>query len=192
RGTGHDGRAPGSHPQRTARGRRSRRLLASRLAARRSRPNRSPPLRPRTGRRTSGEGGRVVRPHDPPSRPSSSIILHPFSFILPPMLSSEPLLSALQASLSPVVLISGIGLLLLSMTNRLGRVVDRSRALARDIRASGLDAAERKVLRLQIRILFKRGRLLVAAIGLCVLSLFLTAVLVGYLFLHFKIGRAHV
>jgi hypothetical protein len=104
------------------------------------------------------------------------------------MLSSEPLLSALQASLSPVVLISGIGLLLLSMTNRLGRVVDRSRALARDIRASGLDAAERKVLRLQIRILFKRGRLLVAAIGLCVLSLFLTAVLVGYLFLHFTAG----
>lgn len=104
------------------------------------------------------------------------------------MLPPDPLLAALQASVSPVVLISGIGLLLLSMTNRLGRVVDRSRALARDARSGELDAADRKLIRLQIRILFKRGRLLVAAIGLCVLSLFLVSVLVGYLFVHFTAG----
>jgi len=103
-------------------------------------------------------------------------------------LLEDPLLAALQASVSPVVLISGIGLLLLSMTNRLARVVDRSRALAREARTDDLSKAEKRVLRVQIRILFQRGRILVAAIGLCVLSLFLVAVLVGYLFVHFASG----
>ncbi len=104
------------------------------------------------------------------------------------ILPTDPLLAALQASVSPVVLISGIGLLLLSMTNRLGRVVDRSRALARDAHHDNLTKAERRQLRVQIRILYQRGRMLVAAIGLCVLSLFLVAVLVGYLFIHFTAG----
>jgi hypothetical protein len=103
-------------------------------------------------------------------------------------LLNDPLIAALQASVSPVVLISGIGLLLLSMTNRLGRVVDRSRTLARDARHEELSAVERRLLRVQVRILYHRGRLLVAAIGLCTLSLFLVAVLVGYLFLHFTAG----
>ncbi len=36
----------------------------------------------------------------------------------------------LQVAVSPVILISGVGLLLLSMTNRLGRVIDRARSIA--------------------------------------------------------------
>jgi hypothetical protein len=67
-------------------------------------------------------------------------------------------------------------------------VVDRSRTLARDARHEELSAVERRLLRVQVRILYHRGRLLVAAIGLCTLSLFLVAVLVGYLFLHFTAG----
>jgi hypothetical protein len=39
---------------------------------------------------------------------------------------------ALQLAVSPVILISAYGLLLLSMTNRLGRAIDRARQLARD------------------------------------------------------------
>lgn len=39
---------------------------------------------------------------------------------------------ALQLAVSPVILISAYGLLLLSMTNRLGRAIDRARQLVRE------------------------------------------------------------
>jgi hypothetical protein len=45
------------------------------------------------------------------------------------MTSLRELLPALQTAIGPVILISGVGLLLLSMTNRLGRVIDRARKL---------------------------------------------------------------
>ena len=35
------------------------------------------------------------------------------------------LIPVLQTAIGPMILISGVGLLLLSMTNRLGRVIDR-------------------------------------------------------------------
>ena len=44
----------------------------------------------------------------------------------------------LQVATGPVILISGIGLLLLTMTNRLGRTIDRARILCREpLDASG-------------------------------------------------------
>ena len=46
------------------------------------------------------------------------------------------LIPILQVAIGPVILISGVGLLLLSMTNRLGRVIDRARLLVK-----GLDHA---------------------------------------------------
>ena len=42
----------------------------------------------------------------------------------------ETLIRILHASISPVALISGVGLLILSMTNRFARVTDRLRELA--------------------------------------------------------------
>jgi hypothetical protein len=49
------------------------------------------------------------------------------------MLMAE-LISVLQMAIGPVVLISGVGLLILSLTNRLGRVIDRGRTLAAEMR----------------------------------------------------------
>ncbi len=40
----------------------------------------------------------------------------------------------LQSSISPIVLISGVGLLLLSLSNRLGRTTDRSRDIVKELR----------------------------------------------------------
>jgi len=40
---------------------------------------------------------------------------------------TSEIVPVLQTAISPVVLISGVGLLLLTMTNRLGRIVDRAR-----------------------------------------------------------------
>jgi hypothetical protein len=44
------------------------------------------------------------------------------------------LIQFLQLSLAPVTLISGVGLLLLSMTNRFARTTDRARGLVKDAR----------------------------------------------------------
>ncbi len=40
----------------------------------------------------------------------------------------------LQVAIGPVILISGVGLLLLTMTNRLGRAIDRARQLKAELR----------------------------------------------------------
>jgi hypothetical protein len=45
---------------------------------------------------------------------------------------SHSVFQALQLAVSPVILISASGLLLLSMTNRLGRAIDRARLLVRE------------------------------------------------------------
>ena len=74
------------------------------------------------------------------------------------------LVDLLQMSISPIALISGVGLLLLSVTNRIARVIDRSRALATELRAGpSPENAER--LRGQLRVLIRRARLLWASIA---------------------------
>jgi hypothetical protein len=44
-----------------------------------------------------------------------------------PLTSLEQIIPELQDAIGPVILISGVGLLLLTMTNRLGRAIDRAR-----------------------------------------------------------------
>lgn len=87
----------------------------------------------------------------------------------------------LQLSLGPVILISGIGLLLLSMTNRLGRLIDRSRLLSEARRHATPADVER--VEAQIGVLTKRARVLRRAIVYAVVSLLFAAVLVITLFL---------
>lgn len=87
----------------------------------------------------------------------------------------------LQLAVGPVILISGVGLLLLSFTNRLGRVVDRSRSLAAAVRAAPLADADR--LRRQLDILWRRAKIVRLAITLAALSVLLAALLVSGLFL---------
>lgn len=86
----------------------------------------------------------------------------------------------LQMSISPVVLISGIGLLLLSMTNRLGRTVDRARLLADEVRRSPGEGNEARTS--QIRILYRRSRYLRLSISFAVLSIFSTTLIIVCLF----------
>jgi hypothetical protein len=90
------------------------------------------------------------------------------------------LIPVLQVAIGPVILISGVGLLLLSMTNRFGRVIDRSRDLALDVRSS--PEADRARLRAQLAILATRANRLRQAIALAILSLLFAAILVIVLF----------
>src|SRR5436305_1574702 len=91
------------------------------------------------------------------------------------------LLTILQVAIGPVILISGVGLLLLSMTNRFGRVIDRSRQLADALRDSPQQKEER--ISAQLRILYRRAGLLRVAISLATLSVLLAAILVICLFI---------
>lgn len=96
------------------------------------------------------------------------------------------LLPVLQVAVGPVILISGVGLLLLSMTNRFGRIVDRSRALAHDIREAA--PADQARIRSQLQILLRRAHLVRLAITLAGVSLLLAALLVIVLFVTALLG----
>lgn len=91
------------------------------------------------------------------------------------------LIPVLQVAIGPVILISGVGLLLLTLTNRFGRAVDRSRQLSREMR--GASEAEKKWLRGQVEILYRRAELIRLAIRLGAYSVLLAATLVIALFL---------
>jgi hypothetical protein len=66
----------------------------------------------------------------------------------------------LTASIAPVIVISGVGLLLLSITNRYGRVIDRARLLARDLAESDPESARRRHLNDQLRFTNRRAHML--------------------------------
>src|SRR6185295_9662563 len=84
-----------------------------------------------------------------------------------------------QASISPVALISGVGLLILSQTNRLGRVMDRLRDVVEQRRAGG--SVDPNLSR-QVEVLYRRARILRASVTAAVLCALLAAVLVLLLF----------
>lgn len=93
----------------------------------------------------------------------------------------DELIPVLQIAIGPVILISGVALLLLTMTNRLGRVVDRSRLLWRELRQ--VPDEHRDAINAQLRILTTRAHLLRLAITLASVSLLFAAVLIITLFL---------
>ena len=88
----------------------------------------------------------------------------------------------LQIAVGPVILISGVGLLLLSMTNRFARLIDRSRQIARELKA-GPTPEEHERLLAQLAILERRSRNARLAIALATGSILLAAILVIALFL---------
>jgi hypothetical protein len=91
------------------------------------------------------------------------------------------ILTIIQASIAPVVLISGVGLLLLTLTNRLGRIVDRTRLLVGDRRTAPPD--ERPVIEAQLKVLARRAQLVRLAVALAASSVAISGILIAVLFL---------
>jgi hypothetical protein len=86
----------------------------------------------------------------------------------------------LQMATGPVILISGIGLLLLTMTNRLGRTIDRARSLGREpVEADGQRSPHTLT---QISIIYRRAKVLRLSIALASFSVLLVSVLIIILF----------
>ncbi len=90
----------------------------------------------------------------------------------------------LQMSLVPVAFISGVGLLLLSITNRLGRSIDRARHLTDDLERE--PASAHAPIKAQLHILLRRSRFLRTS-AICVAgSIFFSCLMViGLFFLVF-------
>jgi len=94
---------------------------------------------------------------------------------------------AIQLSVAPVFLLSGIGAMLAVMTNRLSRVIDRARVLEGQLPGSADEAA---ALHRQLATLSRRAKLISASIALCTTTAllvcaviatgFLSAVLLGF------------
>ena len=99
--------------------------------------------------------------------------------IMPPQTVTN-LIPTLQTAIGPAILISGVGLLLLTMTNRLGRSIDRARSLAGHLPAAS--GAAREKMAAQLQILWRRAGLIRLAITLAATSALTAAILVLVLF----------
>jgi hypothetical protein len=97
-----------------------------------------------------------------------------------PTTQLSQLIPVLQTAIGPVILISGVGLLLLSLTNRFGRAVDRTRQMLREMRAAAGD--DKKRFAGQVENLYQRARLIQRAIIFATVSLLFAAVLIITLF----------
>jgi len=99
-------------------------------------------------------------------------------------LNVESLSKLMQLSVSPAVLMSGVGLLMLSVTNRLGRAIDRSRMIVKELDLSLEQGSAVEEMRSQLVILVRRSYLLRSSVSLLVASIFLSCLMI--LLLYFK------
>ena len=76
--------------------------------------------------------------------------------------SVAQMIPVLQTAIGPMILISGLGLILLTTTNRLGRTIDRVRILTAELPT--VTENKRAKISAQLAILWRRARLIRMAI----------------------------
>jgi CBS domain containing-hemolysin-like protein len=87
---------------------------------------------------------------------------------------------AIQLAVAPVFLLSGIGVFLGVLTNRLARIVDRARRVEDGLRQSAADSTDEA--RSQLRVAARRARLTNVSITLGTIAALLVALVVALLF----------
>lgn len=107
-----------------------------------------------------------------------------YYFLTERKLELTTLIQTLQASIAPCVLISGFGFLILTMSNRLGRSIDRIRDLKKEFDHSVGIAKKR--LKEQIKILYDRCKILQLAITMVICSIFSVSLIVLMFFFALK------
>ena len=85
----------------------------------------------------------------------------------------------IQSALAPVFLISGVGVMLGVLTNRLARIVDRARVWEAEAEKETERAAD---LEARLQVLARRARYISTAITMCAVSALLVALVVVALF----------
>lgn len=88
---------------------------------------------------------------------------------------------AIQLAVAPVFLRSGIGAILMVMTNRLGRIIDRARVL--EERLDNASTELHPALRTDLTTLSRRAKLISCAITLCTATALLVCTVIAVLFL---------
>jgi hypothetical protein len=86
----------------------------------------------------------------------------------------------IQLAVAPVFLLAGVGATLNVLATRIGRIIDRARALEADLPKA--DATTAGELYGRLRVLSKRASLINRAIALCVLCGLLVSIVVAALF----------
>lgn len=101
--------------------------------------------------------------------------------------NSSEFLPVIQLAITPMILLSGVGSLMLTLTNRLGRVVDRTRSLAGQMRQA--EAEERLHFERQLAILWRRAKLVRLGVTFAGLSMFFSCALVLVIFVDASLGK---
>jgi hypothetical protein len=86
----------------------------------------------------------------------------------------------IQLAVAPVFLLTGVGAILSVLVNRLGRVVDRFRALERELPVAGAGAVAS--VQTEMAVLEHRARMIHWAIGLCTGCALLVCMVIATLF----------
>ena len=89
------------------------------------------------------------------------------------------LIPFLQACVTPVTLISGVGILVLTLTNRLGRIIDRVRILRSELDNEKVQRGNVK--KIEIVILYKRAKRIRTSIALITLSIICSSLIIPVL-----------
>jgi hypothetical protein len=93
----------------------------------------------------------------------------------------------IQLAIAPVFLLTGVGTKLTVLTNRLGRIIDRSRILEDRMHPDGtIDPVDRD----EIRVLYQRGHLMNRAITLSTACGLLVCLVIATLFIGDALGLA--
>ncbi|RLC49537.1 MAG: DUF2721 domain-containing protein [Candidatus Cloacimonadota bacterium] len=95
---------------------------------------------------------------------------------------TNDLIQLLKSVISPIVLISGVGLVVLTLSNRLARIVDRVRYL---VDHYGEYKEKKQLIRKQLRILYKRSKILRISIFSISISILMSSILILFLFLSY-------
>lgn len=103
------------------------------------------------------------------------------------LLRTSSLLPIIQLAITPVILISGMGALMLTLTNRMGRIVDRTRSLA--VLVHGAVAVDRAHLESQLEIMWRRAKLIRMAVTFAGLSMLMACGLILVIFAAAVLGR---
>ncbi|HEX5470594.1 MAG TPA: DUF2721 domain-containing protein [Lacipirellulaceae bacterium] len=92
----------------------------------------------------------------------------------------KDLIPVLSTAIGPVIMFPGVGLLVLSMTRRFGFIIDRFRSIMTARRVDPV--TDREYHDEELRILWRRARLLRTAIAFAAIAALLAAVLIIVLF----------
>ncbi|MGA8864243.1 MAG: DUF2721 domain-containing protein [Gallionella sp.] len=90
---------------------------------------------------------------------------------------------AIQQSVAPVFLLTGVGAILGVLSTRLGRIIDRFRIL------EATDEEKRKIYKLELATLLRRARWIHWAISLCTSCALLICIVIAALFIGSEVNR---